>query len=364
VVQVTTRAHVDLLLGLALAACGRPAPRSASPSEERIRIVAAETGIDRVRLVAIDEKGDRRFELVQAAPERTRDTNPAISPDGQWMVFASTRGRTEGTSLWIAPLGIEAQPRRLTADTAGGLGGRAAPPIESHPTWTPDGRAIVFASTRDGGDYDLWQLPFGGGALVQLTSGPGHEVTPTVARDGTIVYAAITPKQGNEIESHLEVRAPDGAIRQLTTGPADSSPAFSPDGGMIAFARPEARGEAPDSELWWTTRSGDPVRRVIDLPLTDESGPVWSRDGRFVFATSLYRPGGKPLFSAVIHVDLHEKTPHARILQDSAGATARLTPAIGTHVLDAALLDRDPEYLPELARIMARAIEKQRQENP
>lgn len=342
------------LLIAALAACARPGPKGATPPEDRIPIVAAETGIDRVRLVAIDEKGDRRFELVQAGPSGSSDRNPAISPDGRWMVFASTRDRRDGTSLWIAPLGVEAQPRRLTDGDA----------IESHPTWTPDGRAIVFASTRDGGDFDLWQLALAGGAPVQLTNGPGHEVTPTVGCDGTIVYAAVTPMPNNELESHLEVRAPDGTIRPLTTGPADSSPAFSPDGGTIAFARPEVRGEAPDSELWWTTLSGEPVQRVIDLPLTDESGPVWSRDGRFVFATSLYRPRGKPLFSAVIHVDLHERTPHARILTDSAGATARLTPAIGIQVLDAAALDRDPEYLPELARIMARAIEKQREDNP
>jgi Tol biopolymer transport system component len=351
--RVTARA----LSIAAIAACGHPPPSKPTP-EDRIAIVAAESGIDRVRLVAIDERGDRRFELTQAGPEQTRDTNPAISPDGRWVVFASTRGRRDGTSLWIAPLAAEAQPHRLTGDGS----------IDSHPTWTPDGRAIVFASTRDGGDFDLWRQDLvdgaGRGPAVQLTNGPGHEVTPTVARDGTIVYAAITPKTGGEIESHLEERTPEGTIRQLTSGPADSSPAFSPDGGTIVFARPEVRGESPDSELWWTTRSGDPVRRVIDLPLTDESGPVWSRDGRFVFATSLYRPGGKPLFSAVIHVDLREPTPHARMLEDSAGATARLTPAIGVQVLDAAALHRDPEYLPELAKIMAQAIAKQKQERP
>jgi Tol biopolymer transport system component len=346
------------LLIFALVACGGSRPQRGQPADENISIVAAEGGIDRVRLVAIDERGDRRFELVTAAPERTRDTHPAISPDRRWVVFASTRDRTEGTSLWIAPLAMEARPRRLTEGTA----------IDAHPTWTPDGRAIVFASTRTAGAFDLFQLAIAAGAPsgapVRLTTGDGHEVTPTVARDGTIVYTAVTLKGGQEIESHLEERTPDGAIRRLTSGPADSSPAFSPDGGTIVFARPEARGETPDSELWWTTRSGEPVRRVVDLPLTDESGPVWSRDGRFVFATSLYRPGGKPLFSAVIHVDLHEKTPRARILEDSAGATARLTPAIAAQVLDAAALDRDPEYLPELAKIMTRAIENQTQEKP
>src|SRR5690606_17395303 len=104
------------------------------------------------------------------------DSHPAISPDGRWIVFASKRERRQrsGTSLWIAPLGREEQPRLL----AGG------DHIDSHPTWTPDGSAIVFASTRDGGDFDLWRLPIRGGAPTpegpqQLTRGPGHEVSPT-----------------------------------------------------------------------------------------------------------------------------------------------------------------------------------------
>lgn len=121
------------------------------PSPPQIRypipIVAAEVGTGGLKLIAIDERGDRRFELVAPIDGANRDVNPAISPDGRWVVFASTRDRATGTSLWIAPLGgPEAIPRRLTAD----------PAVDQYPVWTRDGRAIVFASTRDGGDFDLW----------------------------------------------------------------------------------------------------------------------------------------------------------------------------------------------------------------
>ena len=345
---------------IALAAgCGpRPAAGPAPPAApDRIAIALAERGPHGARLVAIDEHGDRRFELVApVAAGVVRDVNPAISPDGRWIAFASTRGRTlDQTSLWLAPLGVEAAPVRLT-DGAW---------IDSHPAWARDGRAIVFASTRDGGDFDLWRLPIAAGRAAgppeQLTSAPSHEVTPTVAADGAIVYAAVTPKGGAEVESRLEERAPGGTIRALTAGPADASPALSPDGAAIAFARPGVHDGEPHSELWRVARGGGAATRLVELPLTDESGPVWSPDGRFVLATSVLRgAGGRPLFSSVIHVDLQEVPAKARILRDRAGAIARLTPAVVAAHLDAPALHADPEYLPELARIMAGAIEEAR----
>jgi len=342
----------------AAAGCARRVP--ASPPSDRIAIVASERSADGARLVAIDERGDRQFELVQPAAQLCRDANPAVSPDGRWLVFASSRGRSlDQTSLWLAPLGAAMPPRRLTDGTG----------IDAHPVWTPDGAAIVFASTRDGGEFDLWRLTLRGGQpgeLTRLTRARGHEVTPSVAPDGTIVYAAVTPDVVHrEIETHLEERGPDGAIRRLTAGPADSSPAVSPDGARLVFSRPQIHGGKPDSELWLMMRATGAIAPLVDLPLTDESGPVWSRDGRFVFATSVLRGhDGRVVFSSIIHVDTRDRRPVARILEDRVGAMVRLTPAVTATPLDAAALDRDPEYLPELARIMSRWIEQQTQPEP
>ena len=93
-----------------------------------------------------------------------------------------------------------------------------------------------------------------------------------------------------------------------------------------------------------------------------EGGPVWSRDGRFVLATSLLRgAAGNPLFSSVIVIDTRAQPRTARILEDRVGAIARLTPACAAANLDAAALDSDPEYVSELARITAAAIAAQKQ---
>lgn len=289
-----------------------------------------------------------------------RDSHPVLSPDDKWVVFASSRGRNiDETRLWIAPLEASAEPRPLTD----GIG------IESHPMWAQDG-TIVFASTRDGGDFDLFSVRVvdgeAVGAPVVLTSAAGHEVTPTSSRDGEILYAAINPTESRAIESHLEVRGRDGAVRRLTEGPADTSPALSPDEKSIVFARPVEHAAGLDADLWILARGAAPetATQLIDLPLTDESGPVWSHDGRYVFATSVLRgQEGNVLFSSVIVIDMRAPKRTARVLLDRTGAIARLTPAITRTPLDASALASDPEYLPELARIMAVALAKQREEN-
>ncbi len=184
------------------------------------------------------------------------------------------------------------------------------------------------------------------------------------------MFAAVADHgDGAGVDSRLERRAVDGTLSELTSGPADVTPAISPDGARIAFARPVMRGveaagsaavtSSSDSELWLMTSTGGDPERVVDLPLTDETGPVWSQDGRYLFATSMLRGAdGTPVWASVIYVDLTEqpRADRVRVLVDRAGATARLTPALVSRTLDRDALAHNPEYLPELARIMAGPI--------
>jgi Tol biopolymer transport system component len=337
-------------LVVVLAACGTPRV-VAPPVPDRIAIIVSERAGSGTRLVALDERGDRQLDVVAPAVERARDTHPAVSPDGAWVVFASSRGRPfDQTSLWIAPLARDAMPVQLTHDA-----------IDVYPTWTPDGRAIVYASARGGAAFDLFRLVIANGRPAgppeQLTSAPGNEVSPAVASDGTVVYDAVTTRADGTADSHLEARAPDGAIRALTAGPTDATPALSPDGKTIAFSRAVEHAGALDADLWLLPVGSDHARQLVDVPLTDEAGPVWSPDGRYVFATSVLRDSaGAVLFSSVIVVDARARHPVARMLEDRVGAIARLTPAITRAPLDPIALAADPEYLPELRRIVASAL--------
>jgi len=323
--------------------------------------VASERGAVGARLVALDDGGNRTFDLIATARDAgpLRESNPTVSPDGRWVVFASSReGDLHQTKLWIAPLEADAVPRRLNPRTP-------ASAIESHPAWTSDGRAVVYASTI-AGTFDLWRVPVTtgvAGTAVALTDAGTHELTPALAPDGSIAFAVVSLDGA----SHLALRAPDGQVSALTAGPSDVAPTFSPDGAQLLFARPVAReGGLVDGDLFtMRPHPGAEPTRLLDAPFTDESGPVMSADGRFVFATSVLRgEADRVLFSSIVHVDLTETPRVLRVLTDRLGATLRLTPAVVVPHLDPTALHADPEYGPELKRIMEAMIEAQTAESP
>jgi Tol biopolymer transport system component len=77
--------------------------------------------------------------------------------------------------------------------------------------WAPDGRSVV-AHANPGPDreavrssinknYDLWAVDVDSGAMRQLTSGPGPEVSPRFAPDGQRLACLSIPRRG----SHLDV---------------------------------------------------------------------------------------------------------------------------------------------------------------
>ncbi|MCE9571576.1 MAG: hypothetical protein K8W52_00320 [Deltaproteobacteria bacterium] len=333
--------------------CSPPVKHPETPVA--IRIVATERGGAGGRLVVIDEAGDRRAVLVPAAVTTARDNSAAFSPDGAWIAFASSRTRDLArTSIWVAPAVIGGEPLRITDDAADDLA----------PVWTPDGGALVFASDR-GGSFDLWQIALTrdgdrlrAGALTQLTHAPGAELAPTVARDGRIAFAAIDRDESGGLRSRIAV-LDQGEPRMITLGPGDGTPAWSPDGKAIAFSAPMAReGGGVDSDLLAVAPDGSDRRVLVEGPDTDESGPVWSADGRWLFATSLYRQvaTGKPLLSSVVYADLREQPPTLRMLKDRIGAVSRLAPALGPGALDPQALHAAPEYRQTLRQILVHAL--------
>jgi dipeptidyl aminopeptidase/acylaminoacyl peptidase/CubicO group peptidase (beta-lactamase class C family) len=81
----------------------------------------------------------------------------------------------------------------------------------------------------------------------------------------------------------------DGEPRQLTRGASDTSPAWSPDGGTIAFLRSE---EGP-AQLWLLPSAGGEPRQLTTLAV-GAGAPVWSPDGsRIAFSAPTDRGGAE-----------------------------------------------------------------------
>lgn len=92
-----------------------------------------------------------------------RVSDPQISPDGRTVVWAQgevdLKANRVRTSLWLAPADGSGPPRRLTN----------AEKSDSHPRWSPDGKRILFESSRSG-SLQLWVIDAGGGEARRLTN--------------------------------------------------------------------------------------------------------------------------------------------------------------------------------------------------
>jgi Tol biopolymer transport system component len=91
---------------------------------------------------------------------------PSVSPDGGSIAFVSDRDGNDEIYL----MDIDgSNPRRLTWTTNAD---------ESYPSWSPDGRQIVFNSGSPRGGFDLYVINADGTNLRQLTDRPGAEFEP------------------------------------------------------------------------------------------------------------------------------------------------------------------------------------------
>lgn len=101
---------------------------------------------------------------------------------------------------------------------------------------SPTDDAILFNATGTGG-RDLFLLNLNNYSVVQITDSPNYEVAPSFSPDGkTVVYAAGVP--GDRADHIFTIGCNGESSEQLTDVDAnDTSPRFSPDGSMIVFAR-------------------------------------------------------------------------------------------------------------------------------
>lgn len=156
--------------------------------------------------------------------------SPAVSRDGRRVLFAQ-RDRARGLEnldVWLADL--DGRNRvRVTFDGS----------VDIEPTWSPDGREVVFRSNRSGFS-DLYRKQLDTNLPESLLYGSrSRKDVGDWSPDGkTIVFSVETAGAESDLWT-LPIAAP-GHAAPLVTGPgAQTHAQFSPDGRLVAYQSSE-----------------------------------------------------------------------------------------------------------------------------
>src|SRR5689334_22421729 len=105
---------------------------------------------------------------------------------------------------------------------------------------------------------------------------------PQVAPDGSrvaFVRVTVNDRKDGYNTAIWTVSTATGESRQLTAGPRDSSPRWSPDGQYLCFVRaPEKDGRPEPPQLFMMSMQGGEAWQFTSLP-RGSGGPQWSPDG-------------------------------------------------------------------------------------
>lgn len=193
--------------------------------------------------------------LLATLPASAKDwfRYPAISPDGETIVF------TSGADLYSVPSG----------------GGRAVQLTQNArrdfmPIWSPDGSKIAFASDR-GGNYDVYIIPAQGGVAQQVTWHSAHDYPSAFAADGKSLYFEST-----RVDAIQSLDIPNRRMSELYQ--IDITDLAEPKEPSQVFSIPAESLSVRGKRFLYHDRKGyeDPWRKRHQSSVTRD---VWRYDG-------------------------------------------------------------------------------------
>jgi Tol biopolymer transport system component len=197
---------------------------------------------------------------------------PCISPDGKSFVYQS--GPFGNQDIYVQRVG-GLNPINLTA---------SSPVDDITPMFSPNGESIVFQSSREGGGIFIMGAT---GESVRRLTNTGF--SPSWSPDGKkIVYATerFTDPTGRSSVSQLWIlNIATGQKNMIYNGDAVQA-RWSPHGDRIAFWGLGPQGlRGGQRDISTISAAGGPVTNITNDTSTDWS-PSWSPDGRYLYFCS------------------------------------------------------------------------------
>ena len=241
-------------------------------AQAQIAFMSKRDGNPEIYVMDIDGKNQRRL-----TNHPKSDWSPSWSPDGKRIVFMSERDGHVHVHGWpVCEIYV------MDADGGNQQNLTNDPNDDRQPSWSPDGKRIVFTSWRDGLAIDrvptseIYVMDADGGNPQNLTNHRHHDRDPSWSPDGKQIAFSATRDGHFEndfgITEEIYVMDADGKNQQRLTENReyDWSPSWSPDGQRITFMS-ERDG---NSEIYVIDADGGNPQNLTNNPHSDAS-PSW-----------------------------------------------------------------------------------------
>jgi TolB protein len=205
------------------------------------------------------------YELTLADGKETRVTDkfgvltgPEISPDGKSIAFMRWTVASDQYQIWVMDRD-GGNPRRVYSGTGW------------DPTWSPDGKQILFASDKDGTNQ-LYAVNLDGTGVRKLTSLPSIR-----GRSDWSIAGQVVTYSGDAWKREVYILNADGSdVHRLTPAGGNSQgPGFSPDGTWVTFtAYFDHPNDIHGCEIYIIRVDGSDLRRLTDNDYCDYQ-PRW-----------------------------------------------------------------------------------------
>jgi serine/threonine protein kinase/Tol biopolymer transport system component len=224
-------------------------------------------------------------ELLRATSDSGLTNNPALSRDGKMLAYASDRANGI-LNIWVQQVG-EGAPLRITD----------GPADDTEPSFSPEGKSVVFRSKRDGGG--IYVIPALGGPARRIADAGWR---PRYSPDGQWIAYWVGDAGVFSRNSVHVVPAGGGQPRRIAGRFFSASlPVWSPNGKHLLFLGAESDKTSVEERYeWWVAPldGGEPVntgalaalRKSNVFPVPREPGEWFGNSIVFTATTAPYSP--------------------------------------------------------------------------